>query len=93
MEYRLKYTRQAKKSIKLCAKRGYDMSVFIDAVETLRTGNTLPETYKPHRLHGDYEGLWECHLKPDWLLVWTTDHDELIIYIVDTGTHSDLFKK
>ncbi len=52
----------------------------------------LPSKYKPHILHGDWNGFWECHLTPDWLLIWEQNEKELTLYFMDTGTHSDLFK-
>ncbi|MBQ4367442.1 MAG: type II toxin-antitoxin system YafQ family toxin [Muribaculaceae bacterium] len=53
----------------------------------------LPEKYRPHILHGQYEGYWECHIQPDWLLIWDKNDNELILLMVDTGTHADLFGK
>lgn len=53
----------------------------------------LPEKYHPHMLHGDMKGIWECHIEPDWLLLWKQNENELILILTDTGTHSDLFKK
>ncbi|MGC4129045.1 MAG: type II toxin-antitoxin system YafQ family toxin [Bergeyella sp.] len=52
---------------------------------------TLPAKYKPHKLSGNYAGCWECHIKPDWLLIWKQNDNELILLLMDTGTHSDLF--
>ncbi|WP_422121062.1 type II toxin-antitoxin system YafQ family toxin [Palleniella muris] len=52
----------------------------------------MPKEYKPHRLHGQYEGLWECHIAPDWLLVWDKKETELLLILMRTGTHSDIFK-
>ena len=52
----------------------------------------LPEKYKNHPLHGNYEGWNDCHILPDWILVWRYDNDELVLCLLDTGSHSDLFK-
>lgn len=52
----------------------------------------LPSKYKPHILQGDWNGFWECHLTTDWLLIWEQNEEELTLYFMDTGTHSDLFK-
>ena len=54
---------------------------------------TIACKYKNHLLHGNYEGWNDCHILPDWILVWKYDNDELILCLLDTGTHSDLFKK
>ncbi len=51
----------------------------------------LPEEYRPHKLVGKYSGKWECHIEPDWLLVWDKNDSELILLLLDTGTHSDIF--
>ena len=58
-------------------------------VELLLSGESLPSRYRPHRLSGNWSHYWECHIEPDWLLVWNRGEDELIL--VRTGTHSDLF--
>ena len=55
-------------------------------------GEPLPKEYK-NPLHGNYEGWNDCHIQPDWVLVWRYEDDELILCLLDTGTHSDLFKK
>lgn len=73
-------------------KRGLDLSAFQTVVEMLASTGTLPPKYKPHRLKGKYNGLWECHISPDWLLVWEQHDEELLLVLVDTGTHSDIFK-
>jgi len=59
----------------------------------LATEGHLPEKYHPHILHGQYEGYWECHITPDWLLVWAQNDRELVLLMTNTGTHSDLFGK
>lgn len=51
----------------------------------------LPMEYKPHKLTGNYVGMWECHVNPDWLLLWQQDDKELVLLFLDTRTHSDLF--
>ena len=89
--YEVEYTKQFKKAVKLCGKRGYDLSLLEVAVETLRTTGRLPVRYKPHKLTGDRAGQWECHLRPDWLMVWLQDDHRLTLLFLDTGTHADLF--
>lgn len=89
--YKIKYSGQFKKSLKLCQKRGLDMSLMREALTLLASNGWLPASYKPHVLSGKYKGIWECHIQPDWLLLWKQDNDSLTLMLVDTGTHSDLF--
>lgn len=89
--YSVKYTRQFKKSLKLCVKRGLDLKIFTDTLDILQEYGQLPPQYKAHRLVGEYSGCWECHMKPDWLLIWKQNDMELELVMVDTGSHSDLF--
>lgn len=91
MKYTVKYSSLFKKSFKKCIKRGYDERLFRDAIAVLSEIGTLPTKYRPHKLSGNYCGLWECHLAPDWLLVWSQNDSELVLILMDTGTHSDLF--
>lgn len=72
-------------------KRGLDADIFQEAVRILSSTGTLPASYKPHKLTGQYTGYWECHLQPDWLMIWIQDNDRLILTLIDTGSHSDLF--
>ena len=89
--YKIKYSGQFKKSLKLCKKRGLDMSLIHEALTLLACNGWLPAKYKPHVLSGKYSGIWECHIEPDWLLLWKQDNDSLTLMLVDTGTHSDIF--
>ena len=91
--YSIVYTNQFKKSLKRCVKRGLDVSLLTAAVNILQEKGSLPASYGPHRLKGQYAGCRECHLEPDWLLVWRQNDTILELVFVDTGTHSDLFKK
>ena len=91
--YQVKYTSAYKKSYKLMIKRGMDMSALNDVVDTLRQGKQLDEKYRDHGLSGNFIGFRECHIKPDWLLVYLIENDVLTLTLVDTGSHSDLFKK
>lgn len=72
-------------------KRGLDINEFRTVAETLGNTGTLPAKYKPHILKGKYAGKWECHIKPDWLLVWEQYDEELTLLFIDTGSHSDIF--
>ena len=78
-----------RKDLKTCQKRHYDMALLQSAVDTLRIPDALPDKNRDHNLIGDYTGCRECHLQPDWLLVYRQTDTEL--YLVRTGTHSDLF--
>ena len=93
--WEIEYTNRFKRSFKRCIKRGLNVEVFATAVEILveilRQTGTLPPEYRPHKLSGKYTGYWECHLQPDWLLVWLPREEELILTFIDTSTHSDLF--
>ena len=93
MTYTVKFTTAYKKSYKFMKKRGLDLTLLDDVVDDLRQGKTLDEKYKDHILKGDYAGFHECHIKPDWLLIYLIEDDVLTLTLVDTGSHSDLFKK
>ena len=59
----------------------------------LERDGSLPAIYRPHKLTGDRRGQWECHIEPDWLLIWEQYDDELVLIMINTGSHSDLFSK
>jgi mRNA interferase YafQ len=67
------------------------MSHLETVIRILSEEGQLPVEYKPHILSGKYAGIWECHVEPDWLLLWTQNDKELILLLLDTGTHSDIF--
>lgn len=89
--YDLIYTSRFNKDIKLCQKRNYNFSELKKIIETLENTGKLPQKYHPHILSGNYSKHWECHIKPDWLLIWLQDEKSQEITLVRTGTHSDLF--
>ena len=89
--YQVRITKTFRKDTERCRKRGYDMELLKEAVRILEAEGKLPSTYRPHKLSGNYEGCWECHLKGDWLLIWEQYDDELLLLFTGTGTHSDLF--
>lgn len=91
MKYEIKVKGSFKRSFKRCLKRGLDEKIFIEAVSILAETGTLPPKYRPHALSGKYEGCMECHLQPDWLLIWKQYDKELVLILVDMGSHSDLF--
>lgn len=82
-------TNRFKKDVKKMKKRGKSFDVFKRIIQELAKGETLDERFKDHKLIGDYVGTRECHIEPDWLLIYE-DHDEEII-LIRTGSHSDLF--
>ena len=90
--YTVKFTTAYKKSYKLMKKRGLDLSLLDKVVDELRQGNPLDEKYKDHMLKGEYAGFYECHIKPDWLLIYLIEDNILTLTLVNTGSHSDLFK-
>ena len=63
------------------------------AMELLEKNGFLPDSYRPHLLHGKRDGQWECHIEPDWLLIWEQYEEELLMLMINTGSHSDLFGK
>lgn len=67
------------------------MSLLGDVVRLLEAEGSLPDYYKPHPLHDEYAGLWECHIEDDWLLVWRQNNDKLTLLLTNTGTHKELF--
>lgn len=89
--YNIRPTSTFQKDLKRIKKRGYDISLLTEVIRTLASGLPLPEKNRDHRLAGDYAGCRECHIAPDWLLIYELDGDELILYLTRTGTHSDLF--
>jgi len=89
--YSIKATNQFKKDVKKCKKRGYDLSLLEQIIDVLQKTGKVPEKHRAHKLSGSYENCWECHIKPDWLLVWKQNDIELILLFIATGTHSDLF--
>ena len=90
--FQVKFTSAYKRSYKLMKKRGYDIGLLDNVIDKLRQGIPLEEKYRDHSLSGNYEGFRECHIKPDWLLVYLVEDDILVLTLVDTGTHSDIFK-
>lgn len=79
------------KDLKLIARRGYDLNKIKFVISELANGNKLDSKYKDHQLTGDYSGKRECHILPDWLLIYEIKDDKLLLYLVRTGSHSDLF--
>lgn len=91
MKYTVKPTSKFQKDLKKVQKRGYDISLLTDVIKKLANGEELPARNRDHVLSGDFAGLRECHVTPDWLLVYEIDDESIILYLTRTGTHSDLF--
>ena len=91
--YEVKFTTAFKKSYKRMMKRGLDISLLDEVVDQLRQGKTLDDKYRDHGLTGNFAGFRECHIKPDWLLVYLIENNILTLTLVDTGSHADIFDK
>jgi len=89
--FTLTATHQFEKDYKLCKKRNLKILLIEKVFELLGKTGSLTAKYKSHKLRGNYEGFWECHIQPDWLLIWSTDVEQKEIQLIRTGTHSDLF--
>lgn len=89
--YDVKWTNKFKRSYKLAKKRGLDISLLRSIIEKLKNGEVLEEKYLDHELKGQLKGFRECHIQPDWLLIYLIEDEVLTLTLVDTGTHSDLF--
>ncbi|HUM84857.1 MAG TPA: type II toxin-antitoxin system YafQ family toxin [Lachnospiraceae bacterium] len=86
----VKFTTAYKKSYKLMKKRGLNLSLLDEVVDTLCQGKVLEGKYCDHDLKGKFKGFRECHIQPDWLLIYLLENDILTLTLVDTGSHSDL---
>ncbi|MBQ8292543.1 MAG: type II toxin-antitoxin system YafQ family toxin [Bacilli bacterium] len=91
MKYKIIPTNQFKKDLKLIEKRGYNLEKIKKVIAILAKGDILENKYKDHSLSGYYAGFRECHIQPDWLLIYCINGKELILSLTRTGTHSDLF--
>ena len=89
--YQINYSNRFNKDLKRCVKRGLNLLLIKDAIAQLAATGTLPSEYRPHKLSGNRQGQWECHIQPDWLMTWEQNDTELILLFLQTGTHSDLF--
>jgi len=87
----LVFTKQFKKDFKLCKKRGLPDTEIETITRKLQQGIALAERHREHVLKGEYHGFSECHIRPDWLLIYSKDEPSKTITFIRTGTHSDLF--
>ena len=81
-----------KKDLKIAHKRRMDITLLNAVVDKLANGETLEAKYRDHDLKGNYAGFRECHITPDWLLIYRIDGEDLILFLSRTGTHADLFE-
>lgn len=93
MKYEVKFTTQFKKDLKLAKKQNKDIEKLFAVVELLANGEKLDFKYKDHDLSGNYKGTRECHIEPDWLLVYEYQNDVLVLMLYRLGSHSELLKK
>ena len=93
MRYEVKFTTQFKKDIKLAKKQKKNLDLLFDVIDKLANGKKLDSKFRDHDLSGDYAGTRECHVEPDWLLIYEIRDDVLVLMLYRLGTHSELFKK
>ena len=91
MRYEVRFTTQFKKDLKLAKKQGKDIEKLFAVVEQLANGEVLPEKYRDHDLTGNYKGCRECHVEPDWLLIYEIDNGVLVLMLYRVGSHAELF--
>lgn len=91
MMFEIELTGQFKKDFKRMLKRGANPKRFETVIELLVSGTSLPSKYKDHTLSGNYIDNWDCHIEPDWVLIYKRDLSNKVIKLIRTGTHSDLF--
>jgi mRNA interferase YafQ len=89
--YRIEFTRQYLKDLKLARKRNFDEEKLNLIIQLLFSGSELPAKHRNHILKGNFQGLYECHVSPDWLLIYSKNETIRLITLIRTGTHSDLF--
>ena len=93
MKYEVKFTNQFKKDLKLAKKQSKNLDKLFEVVNILADGGSLDVRYRDHELSGNYKGTRECHVEPDWLLVYEIRDEVLVLMLYRLGTHSELFKK
>ncbi len=93
MKREIVWTTRFKKDYKLAMKRNLDINLLDDIIRALSRGETLPEKNRDHELTGDWVGFRECHIQPDWILIYHIRNDKLVLTLSRTGNHSDLFGK
>jgi addiction module toxin component, yafQ family len=89
--FKINFSNSFKKDLKLMQKRGYNMKKIYQTILDIQNQIPLPQKYRNHALVGQYSGFMECHIEPDWLLIYRISLENNTVYFVSTGTHSDLF--
>ena len=90
---KIEYHKSFKKDYKRVKKQGYSIAKLEPVIALLADEQQLPESYRDHALKGNYDGFRECHIQPDWLLIYRIEDDVLVLTLARTGSHSDLFGK
>ena len=90
MKYEIRQTSQFKRDVKAAKRQGRDMTLLVSVVEKLANGIPLDARYRDHALTGNFKGLRECHISPDWLLIYQIYEDVLVLSLTRLGSHSDL---
>lgn len=91
IRYKLEYGGKFVKDLKLAKRRGLDLAQLKTVTDMLQEGTPLPDKYRDHVLTGNYRGYRECHINPDWFLIYSRKETVRIVSLYRTGTHSDLF--
>lgn len=91
MKYEVKFTNQFKRDLKLAKKQGKDIDKLFAVISAIAEGGKLEPKYRDHCLSGDYAGCRECHVEPDWLLIYEVTDNVLVLMVYRVGTHSELF--
>lgn len=92
--YSVQFTKQFEKDLKLVLRQGKDRKKIDEVIDLLRNGKKLPDKYRDHSLNNSkyYKNQRDCHIEPDWVLIYKIKKDELILELMRTGSHSDLFR-
>jgi mRNA interferase YafQ len=93
MKFKVKFTNQFKRDLKLAKKQNKNLDKLFEVIDILANGGILDPVYRDHDLSGNYKGTRECHIEPDWLLVYEIRGDILVLMLYRLGSHSELFKK
>lgn len=93
MKYEVQFTNQFKRDLKLAKKQNKNLDKLFEVIDVLANGGTLDEKYRDHYLSGNYKGTRECHIEPDWLLIYEIREDVLVLMLYRLGTHAELFRK
>nr|WP_295644223.1 type II toxin-antitoxin system YafQ family toxin [uncultured Holdemanella sp.] len=91
MKYSIEFTTRFKIDLKLAKKQNKNLDKMFEVIEILANGGKLDAKYRDHDLSGNFKGTRECHIEPDWLLIYEIKEDILVLMLSRTGTHSDLF--